>query len=113
MWSGKKKKQNKEQKKKQQEQEKISVTGVHTIEDCIAQSPNYGVQWITSNIIVMQTKDYFHVCLFSRVDGGGLRTFLCDPMHTLCSSGYTLSGISRIQIHGLRPVCTPSQKKLF
>ncbi len=30
---------------------------------------------------------------FSLVDGGGLRTFLCDPMHTLRSSGYTLSGI--------------------
>ncbi len=29
----------------------------------------------------------------SLVDGGGLRTFLCDPMHTLRSSGYTLSGI--------------------
>ena len=43
MWSGKEKKQNKEQKKEQQqqEQEKISVTGVHTIEDCVAmQSPN-------------------------------------------------------------------------
>ena len=34
MWSKKKKKQNKEQKQEQQqEQEKISVTGVHTIED--------------------------------------------------------------------------------
>ncbi len=31
--------------------------------------------------------------LFSLVDGGGLRTFLCDPMHTLRSSGNTLSGI--------------------
>ncbi len=32
---------NKEKKKKQQGQEKISVTGVHTIEDCVAtQSPN-------------------------------------------------------------------------
>ncbi len=29
----------------------------------------------------------------SLVDGGGLRTFLCEPMHTLRSSGYTLSGI--------------------
>ncbi len=29
----------------------------------------------------------------SLVDGGGLRTFFCDPMHTLLSSGYTLSGI--------------------
>ncbi len=29
----------------------------------------------------------------SLVDGGGLQTFLCDPMHTLRSSGYTLSGI--------------------
>ncbi len=29
----------------------------------------------------------------SLVDGGGLRTFLCDPMHTFRSSGYTLSGI--------------------
>ncbi len=29
----------------------------------------------------------------SLVDGGGLQTFLCDPMHTLHSSGYTLSGI--------------------
>ncbi len=29
----------------------------------------------------------------SLVDGGGLRTFLCNPMHTLRSSGYTLSGI--------------------
>ena len=29
----------------------------------------------------------------SLVDGGRLRTFLCDPMHTLRSSGYTLSGI--------------------
>ncbi len=29
----------------------------------------------------------------SLVDGGGLRTFFCDPMHTLRSSGYTLSGI--------------------
>ncbi len=27
------------------------------------------------------------------MDGGPLRTFLCDPMHTLRSSGYTLSGI--------------------
>ncbi len=27
----------------------------------------------------------------SLVDGGGLRTFLCDPMHTLRSSGYTPS----------------------
>ncbi len=47
----------------------------------------------------------------SLVDGGGLRTFLCDPMHTLRSSGYTLSGISHIQIHRFRPVCIPSQKK--
>ncbi len=30
---------------------------------------------------------------YSLVDGGGLRTFLCDPMHTLRSSGYTLFGI--------------------
>ncbi len=29
---------------------------------------------------------------FSLVDGGGLRTFLCDHMHTLRPSGYTLSG---------------------
>ena len=29
----------------------------------------------------------------SLVDGGGLRTFFCDPMHMLRSSGYTLSGI--------------------
>ncbi len=29
---------------------------------------------------------------YSLVDGGALRTFLCDPMHTLRSSGYTLSG---------------------
>ncbi len=29
----------------------------------------------------------------SLVDGGALRTFLGDPMHTLRSSGYTLSGI--------------------
>ncbi len=29
----------------------------------------------------------------SLVDGGGLWTFLCDPMHTLRSSGYTLPGI--------------------
>ncbi len=29
----------------------------------------------------------------SLVDGGRLRTFWCDPMHTLRSSGYTLSGI--------------------
>ncbi len=28
---------------------------------------------------------------FSLVDGGELRTFLCDPMHTLRSSGYTPS----------------------
>ncbi len=27
------------------------------------------------------------------MDGGGLQTFLCDPMHRLRSSGYTLSGI--------------------
>ncbi len=27
------------------------------------------------------------------MDGGSLRTFLCDPMHTPRSSGYTLSGI--------------------
>ncbi len=27
------------------------------------------------------------------MDGGRLRTFLCDPMHMLRSSGYTLSGI--------------------
>ncbi len=33
-------------------------------------------------------------CSYSLVDGAGLRTFLSDPMHTLCSSGYTLSGIS-------------------
>ena len=38
MWSGKKK-QNKE-KKQQQEQEKICVTCVHTIDDCVEQSPN-------------------------------------------------------------------------
>ncbi len=52
---------------------------------------------------------------YSLVDGGQLRTFLCDPMHTLRSSGYTFSGIfipSRIQINGFRPVCTPSQKKV-
>ncbi len=29
----------------------------------------------------------------SLVDGGRLQTFLGDPMHTLRSSGYTLSGI--------------------
>ncbi len=29
----------------------------------------------------------------SLVDGGGLRTFFCDLMHRLRSSGYTLSGI--------------------
>ncbi len=66
--------------------------------------------------------------IYSLVDGGGLRTFFCDPMHMLRSSGYALSGIyiddlrmsprikfilSRIQTHGFRPVCTPSQKKLF
>ncbi len=31
--------------------------------------------------------------VYSLVDGGALRTFLCDPMNTLQSSGYTLSGI--------------------
>ena len=30
--------------------------------------------------------------LHSLVDGVPLRTFLCDPMHTLRSSGYTLCG---------------------
>ena len=65
----------------------------------------------------------------SLVDGGGLWTHFSDPMHTLRSSGCTISGIyfddlswsprtkipeftlSHIQIHGFRPVCTPSQKK--
>ncbi len=63
-------------------------------------------------------------CTISLVDGGRLRTFLCETMHMLCSSGYTLSGIynddlswspktqSRIQIHRFRPVCAPSQKKV-
>ena len=32
-------------------------------------------------------------CTISLVDGGRLRTFLCETMHMLCSSGYTLSGI--------------------
>ena len=34
-----------------------------------------------------------HIVWNSLVDGGGLRTFFCDPMHRLRSSGYTLSGI--------------------
>ncbi len=44
--------------------------------------------------------------LFSLVDGGGLRTFLCDPMHTLRSSGYTLSGI------GFSRCAHPRKKKV-
>ncbi len=35
----------------------------------------------------------FPIIDYSLMDGGPLRTFLCDPMHTLRSSGYTLSGI--------------------
>ncbi len=37
-----------------------------------------------------------HTTTYSLVDGGGLRTFFCDPMHRLRSSGYTLSGIYSI-----------------
>ena len=34
-WTRVKEEENKEQKQQQQEQEEISVTGVHTIEDCV------------------------------------------------------------------------------
>ncbi len=50
---------------------------------------------------------------YSLVDGSGLQTNFLDPMHKLRSSGYTLSGISNIQIHEFRPLCTPSQKSCF
>ncbi len=39
MWSGKKKKQ--QNKEKKQQEQKICVTQVHPIEDCVVQSPNY------------------------------------------------------------------------
>ncbi len=36
---------------------------------------------------------FFFKMASNLVDGGGLRPFLCDPIHTLRSSGYALSGI--------------------
>ena len=50
---------------------------------------------------------------YSLVDGGGLRTFLCDPMHTLRSSGYTLSGICIDNSWVSANVHTLAKKKLF
>ncbi len=47
--------------------------------------------WILQYILTLNGITRYE--LSSLVDGGGLQIFLCDPMHTLRSSGYTLSGI--------------------
>ena len=51
----------------------------------------------------------FQLYLYSLVDGGPLQTFLCDPMHTLRSSGYTLSGI---YIDDFRNLYHPAYKSM-
>ncbi len=53
----------------------------------------------TSQQILASSCEFWRIASYesvlgSLVDGGQLRTFLCDPMHTLRSYGYTLSGIS-------------------
>ncbi len=46
------------------------------------------------------------------VEGGGLQTFLCDPMHTLRSSGYTLSGIYIDDLRTSPRRCAHPRKKV-